>query len=147
MSQILPSLEPKPSFVCVYVFVCVQSHEVKCLKQKGLDVFHSAGKTEENCDVKLSATMNVSIFCKDTKMKINFCLLMILEQCKTLSSPITSELFLTTSPLKHTYYTMPNPSGFYSGITQQSLLLSISTHHSSADTSFLLNLYTEFQHL
>lgn len=67
--------------------------------------------------------MNVSIFYKETKIKINFCLLMILQQCKTLSSLITSELFLTFSPpLVHTSYYMPNPSRCSSGITQEPLL-------------------------
>ena len=65
--------------------------------------------------------MNVSFFYKEAKTKIDFCLLIILQQWKTLSSLITSELFLTISfPLAHTSSYKPNPSRFSSGITWES---------------------------
>lgn len=48
-------------------------------------------------------------------------MLIILQQWKTLSSLITSELFLTISfPLAHTSSYMPNLSRFSSGITWES---------------------------
>ena len=89
------------NYVCHFSKYVLRGSVCVCVccmcKNKKIWIYFILHEKQKKIMIKRSVTMNVSIFYKEAKIKINFCLLIILQQWKTLSSLITSELFLTIS--------------------------------------------------